>query len=102
MSWIVIDQERCKGCGLCTLVCPYDLVRISDHFNEKGYRPAELVDTEGSCSACASCATMCPDVAITVYRTPKQHSSDHSARTELPIAPGLEGYAERRKVQARR
>ena len=98
MSRIVIDEEQCKGCGLCTLVCPYDLVRISNHFNEKGYRPAELVDTEGRCTACASCATMCPDVAITVYRMPKQQPSGQGARTELPSAPRTESQAERRKV----
>ena len=91
MSRIVIDEEQCKGCGLCTLVCPYDLVRISSHFNEKGYRPAELVDTEGECIACASCATMCPDVAITVYRLSKQQRSGQAERTE--------SQAQRRKVQ---
>jgi 2-oxoglutarate ferredoxin oxidoreductase subunit delta len=69
MSRIVIDEDRCKGCGLCTLACPYDLVRIADHFNAKGYRPAELADADGRCVGCANCAMMCPDVAITVYRT---------------------------------
>jgi len=69
MSRIVIDKDRCKGCGLCTLVCPHDLVRISDRFNAKGYRPAELVDPDDVCIGCANCATMCPDVAIVVYRT---------------------------------
>jgi 2-oxoglutarate ferredoxin oxidoreductase subunit delta len=68
MSRIVIDEDRCKGCGLCTLVCPHDLVRISERFNAKGYRPAELVDPEGACIGCANCATMCPDVGIRVYR----------------------------------
>lgn len=74
MSRIVIDQNRCKGCGLCTLACPYDLVCIADQFNAKGYRPAEQVDPEGQCIGCASCATMCPDVAITVYRTRKRQA----------------------------
>ena len=82
MSRIIIDENRCKGCGLCTLVCPHDLVRMSSHFNEKGYRPAEFVDTEGQCIACSSCATMCPDVAITVYRLHKRRPSGHTKRTE--------------------
>ena len=69
MSRIVIDQDRCKGCGLCTLACPYELVRMSERFNAKGYRPAEFTDLKDKCIGCANCATMCPDIVIVVYRT---------------------------------
>lgn len=65
---ILIDEDRCKGCELCTTVCPFDLVHIANHFNAKGYRPSTLVDSEGKCTGCTLCARMCPDVAITVYR----------------------------------
>ena len=65
---IVVDEDRCKGCALCTTVCPFDLVHIAEHFNSKGYRPSSLVDPEGKCTSCTLCARMCPDVAITVYR----------------------------------
>jgi len=72
MSRILIDQDRCKGCGLCTIACPRELVQIADRFNAKGYRPAAFVDPDGQCIGCANCASMCPDVAIIVYRTKKQ------------------------------
>ena len=72
MSRIVIDQDRCKGCGLCTIACPHELVQIADRFNAKGYRPAAFVDPDGQCTGCANCASMCPDVAIIVYRTKKE------------------------------
>jgi 2-oxoglutarate ferredoxin oxidoreductase subunit delta len=71
MSTIVIDEEKCKGCQLCTMVCPKDLVKMADRFNPKGYHPSELVDPERECTGCAMCAMMCPDVAITVYRDSK-------------------------------
>jgi len=64
---IVIDSERCKGCELCTSICPQNVIRISSAFN-KGYQPAELVDPLGACTGCAVCAIICPDTAITVYR----------------------------------
>ena len=43
-------------------------IRVSaDHINAKGYHPAAQIEgTE--CSGCACCATMCPDVAITVEK----------------------------------
>jgi 2-oxoglutarate ferredoxin oxidoreductase subunit delta len=75
MSWIVIDQNRCKGCALCTRACPVDLVRISEQFNAKGYRPAEWNDPEGRCLGCAHCAMMCPDVAITVHRARRSRAA---------------------------
>lgn len=68
MSHIEIDEDRCKGCGLCTTVCPHDLVMMADHFNAKGYRPAVQVDPQQRCTGCAMCALMCPDVAITVFK----------------------------------
>ena len=70
MSYIVIDEDRCKGCELCTTVCPQgDLVQMSEGFNVKGYRPSVFRDPEDKCTGCALCATMCPDVVISVYRT---------------------------------
>jgi len=82
MSRIVIDENRCKGCGLCTLFCPYDLVSISEHFSEKGYRPAEFLDSGEQCIGCASCALMCPDVAIRVFRSPRQHIPKERAKAD--------------------
>jgi len=88
MSHIVIDEGRCKGCALCTHVCPQDLVHIAEHFNAKGYRPAEFIDPEDKCTACANCATMCPDLAITVYRTrrPKAARAHKQARPQTQAA----------------
>jgi 2-oxoglutarate ferredoxin oxidoreductase subunit delta len=88
MSRIVIDEGRCKGCALCTHVCPHNLVRIATHFNSKGYQPAEYVDPEGACTACANCATMCPDLAITVYRSRRSRPADAQDRVQSQaVAP---------------
>ena len=68
MARIEINEDRCKGCELCTTVCPKDLVHVADHFNVKGYRPSQYVDPEQECIGCAFCAMICPDVCIVVYR----------------------------------
>ncbi len=65
---ITIDENRCKGCELCTGVCPKDVIVMADYFTPRGYRPARLVDPKGLCTGCLLCSTICPDVAITVYR----------------------------------
>ncbi|HEX2913422.1 MAG TPA: ferredoxin family protein [Chloroflexia bacterium] len=65
---IKIDENRCKGCELCTSVCPKDLISMATYFTPRGYHPATLVDPQGACTGCLLCSTICPDAAITVYR----------------------------------
>jgi 2-oxoglutarate ferredoxin oxidoreductase subunit delta len=66
---IEVDESLCKGCELCTPVCPKDLIHLaSDRLTSKGYHPAVLIDPEKECTGCAICSIICPDVAITVYR----------------------------------
>jgi 2-oxoglutarate ferredoxin oxidoreductase subunit delta len=66
---VAIETDRCKGCALCTRVCPQDILYMSrSSFNARGYRPVELVDPDGKCTGCALCALMCPDVVLTIYR----------------------------------
>ncbi len=69
MSRVAIDEERCKGCLLCTDVCPKHLLHLSDRINHQGYKVAEFIDENTACTACASCALMCPDVAISVFKS---------------------------------
>lgn len=67
MAKIIIDEEKCKGCELCTVACPKDIIVMAEHFNKKGYHPAEQINPE-KCTGCAFCAMTCPDVAIEVYK----------------------------------
>ncbi len=65
---ITIDSERCKGCALCTTVCPKLIIEIQKKkHNAKGYYTAECVDND-KCISCAMCAMMCPDCAIIVEK----------------------------------
>lgn len=62
-----IDKERCKGCGLCVHVCPKHLLKLADEVTAKGYHICTMADV-GSCVACASCAIMCPDSCIEIWK----------------------------------
>ena len=51
MVRVTIDENLCKGCGLCA----------------KGYHPAEVTNME-ACIGCTSCARTCPDVVIRIEK----------------------------------
>ena len=68
---IEVDEAKCKGCGLCTTVCPYEVLQLVDHFNARGYRPVRQVDPDEQCTGCMLCAMICPDAVITVFRQVK-------------------------------
>jgi len=76
---VIIDTERCKGCGLCVPVCPKGILVISKRSNKHGYFPAET-DNVG-CTGCAACAVICPDAAIEVHR-------DEATQVVETVAPG--------------
>jgi len=64
---ILIKKELCKECQLCVHFCPKDHIQPSKEYNAQGYHPV-CVDETKECNGCAICATMCPEIAIEVYR----------------------------------
>jgi len=64
---IVVDKERCKGCNLCVVACPSNVIQLHKEVNGKGYNYAYPANHE-ACTGCVSCSMVCPDMVITVYR----------------------------------
>jgi len=62
-----IDDEECKGCGLCIEACPPKVISMGERLNHYGYRTA--IYTGAGCTGCGICFMVCPEPgAITVYR----------------------------------
>ncbi|MGD8564347.1 MAG: 4Fe-4S binding protein [Desulfarculaceae bacterium] len=53
----LIDQKKCKQCGICQEVCPDDAVRFADETFEIDYN---------YCKGCGLCAHECVVQAITM------------------------------------
>jgi 2-oxoglutarate ferredoxin oxidoreductase subunit delta len=65
MVKIEINGGQCKGCCLCVAACPLGNIRMSEVFNASGHNYAEIIDKD-TCTCCALCCQMCPDVAIEI------------------------------------
>jgi len=75
MSRVVFLEERCKGCLLCTTLCPKKIIHSSGRFNRQGYTVVEVTEMD-ACTGCGSCALICPDCAIRVFREKKGGASN--------------------------
>lgn len=65
---IVVNTDRCKGCQLCVVACPKNIISLAQKkVNAHGYPYVEPSNAE-LCIGCVSCAIVCPDGCITVYR----------------------------------
>lgn len=58
VSTLVLDEDKCIGCSLCTHVCPHTVFEMRD-------RKAHLVDYN-ACMECGACVNNCPSGAIRV------------------------------------
>jgi 2-oxoglutarate ferredoxin oxidoreductase subunit delta len=62
---IHIQQDYCKGCGYCIMLCPKRVLEKSKELTRKGFYPP-LVAALEKCTACRTCENTCPDFAIYV------------------------------------
>jgi len=55
-----VDKDRCRGCGKCTEICPFDAVRLVP--NEHGFFTADVL--RHNCVGCGGCVGRCPVTAM--------------------------------------
>lgn len=55
---LMLDRDKCSGCGVCIDVCPHNVLALSE-------RKVEIIDKD-ACMECGACANNCPVQAINV------------------------------------
>ncbi len=58
MTEIIVDKNKCNGCGKCVNLCPFNQITIIDR----------LAIIEVGCTMCGVCQELCPTGAIIIKR----------------------------------
>jgi NAD-dependent dihydropyrimidine dehydrogenase PreA subunit len=58
VSSLMLETEKCIGCGMCINVCPHNVFRLSE-------KKASITDKD-KCMECGACKKNCPVGAISV------------------------------------
>lgn len=64
-STIIIQNQLCKGCELCVIFCPDDILEMGTELNTKSYFFPHIVpNKEADCKQCINCERVCPELSI--------------------------------------
>jgi len=58
VTTLVLDEEKCVGCGMCLNVCPHAVLNMNGRH--------AYIQSRDSCMECGACARNCPSAAISV------------------------------------
>jgi ferredoxin len=55
---LFLDNDKCTGCGLCTIDCPTKALTLSQNGEEDTY---QIIFRQKVCNACGICEKSCPE-----------------------------------------
>lgn len=61
---ISVDDDLCKGCGICAHVCPTDVFEMTGQNGSEQLIPTDVA----ACVDCGKCSLICPDFALEVSK----------------------------------
>jgi len=62
MPVIIVDGDLCTRCGICTTICPANIIQSGDEM-----KPPKVSDEKaGLCFSCGHCEAFCPSQALTL------------------------------------
>jgi 2-oxoglutarate ferredoxin oxidoreductase subunit delta len=64
---VLVNEELCKGCGICMRLCPMKVLEKSSELSQRGvYIP--IPTGKDKCTGCRICEYYCPDLAIYIEK----------------------------------
>lgn len=78
MDSIIVNNDLCTRCGICTAVCPANIVEPGD----ESKLPRVSYEKAGLCFSCGHCEAFCPSQALTLNIRPNE-------KVKLPEGVGM-------------
>jgi NAD-dependent dihydropyrimidine dehydrogenase PreA subunit len=78
MTTILVDQDLCTRCGICSVVCPMAVVEPADENTLPRVSDAKA----GMCIQCGHCEISCPSQALLLNVRPDE-------KVILPVGTGI-------------
>ncbi|NOZ83572.1 MAG: 4Fe-4S dicluster domain-containing protein [Epsilonproteobacteria bacterium] len=79
---VKIDLYLCKGCSLCVVVCPTNVLEMVDN-PSVWYGTVAEVERPEDCIRCFQCENACPDFSIRVVDRGIELTFENSSGTEI-------------------
>jgi nitroreductase/Pyruvate/2-oxoacid:ferredoxin oxidoreductase delta subunit len=68
MTLIIVDQDLCTGCGICTKVCTTRIIELAEESNLPQVQEANVL----RCIKCGHCEVFCPSQALILDLRPDE------------------------------
>jgi Nitroreductase len=68
MAHIIVDEDRCTGCGLCVKMCSSGIISLADESNVPQVQDEDV----SHCFYCGHCEAFCPSQALTLNFLPDE------------------------------
>ncbi len=67
---LILDHEKCTGCGLCTIDCPTQALTLSQKGEGDAY---QILFQQEVCDACGVCEKSCPEGCLRIMDQDLEH-----------------------------
>ena len=64
---LLIDRQRCVGCGICASACPFGGISVQNG----------TAETNAACTLCGTCVELCPAEALSIRREEQKADDGH-------------------------
>jgi nitroreductase/NAD-dependent dihydropyrimidine dehydrogenase PreA subunit len=96
MAFLIVDEDKCNGDGICVAECPMTLIR----FEEGASHPSVVPGGEEACNRCGHCIAACPQGALSHARIPVEDCPEIKPELMINEEQAVQFLRSRRSIRA--